>query len=1040
MKKFDKAIIGIVFTTMAIPSSMIAAQKIQKISIEQNSIQAKNKKDKNNNFLDDMIGFSAFRGAEPNIIRLGDGWEYGDDDTLYLTDYTNDMHNDAPWLHDDATDTKYYPKKVVFKNKITPIGKFNIGQHGTTFNVEEFVNFKNLDLSKVTDMSYSFFTTNKTKTFDIGLLDTSHVTNMDHMFYGSTINNHTINDMNVSSAENMTSMFNLANIANLDLSKWNTSKLKIMDSMFYASYMYDIKGIEKLDTSNVTSMISTFGYSALQSLNLKGWNTSNVTDMRGMFDKSHYLKEITFGDNFKVPTDETKRPSMPNQTDTMKWREIGTGTKDKPNGEFLNESANEPFVLNEQPKAGTYVLAPYKVSKTLNMWKENADSNSAINKGTYGENGLTNYIYKADPFKDQVSEDDLNTADNKEEVIAKGRYGNVADMSVKWYINQAGELHISQGAVGMHYINPDNPQDQQSSPWVRFNNDIKKVIFDGTVTLDQQAPQGMFGNLTNVTEYVGLDKVKLSGATSIISMFMNNKSLTKIDLSSWDTSNISIMGLVFSGDEKLTDINVSNWDVRKAGTANGMFSNVAATSIDLSGWNPMNLHTLSAMFQNAKNLNHIEYGPEWKANAFIYMTDMFNGTAFSELDLSTWKTPQLNNLANAFANMRNLTSFKISPDFTTDKVEYFNGAFSGDSKLKTLDINTWDTSKALFMSSMFQSMSSLTDLTLGENFKVDNVEYFNNMFDGDTVLKQLDFSKWTNAKGTNYSSMFKDTTFKKLDLSGFDTSKANYMQEMFKGMNNLEEIKLGSSFTPASIANMNANIPNQTSSLKWREIGSGDTTKPKGDFLKKDVIGEINIDFTPKAGTYVLRPVNDKNNIIDPNNPKNTLPDKEKGTETEDVRKPDPGEISLDAVPNFEFGEHDLDYSKTKFSAKENINSNGALPHYLQLTNNLNNSSNFSLTVKDSGFTDGSNTLDSQISLKTKNIISNDENFDNSIEKPNFSINGTEQDILNMSNDKINGSLQLQFDAKDINLNILNNDLKTGEFSDTITWSLKLAD
>lgn len=54
-----------------------------------------------------------------------------------------------------------------------------------------------------------------------------------------------------------------------------------------------VNGIEKIDTSNVTSMRSTFSMcTSLQNLDVSHFNTSNVTDMARMFNGAHDLKNI----------------------------------------------------------------------------------------------------------------------------------------------------------------------------------------------------------------------------------------------------------------------------------------------------------------------------------------------------------------------------------------------------------------------------------------------------------------------------------------------------------------------------------------------------------------------------------------------------------------------------------------------------------------------------------------------------------------------------------------------------------------------------
>ena len=88
-----------------------------------------------------------------------------------------------------------------------------------------------LDISKVTDMSYLFFGLDFNG--DISKWDVSHVTNMDSMFIRSKFNGD-ISKWDVSRVENMSAMFAHSKF-NKDISKWDVSSVKDMSFMFLDS-------------------------------------------------------------------------------------------------------------------------------------------------------------------------------------------------------------------------------------------------------------------------------------------------------------------------------------------------------------------------------------------------------------------------------------------------------------------------------------------------------------------------------------------------------------------------------------------------------------------------------------------------------------------------------------------------------------------------------------------------------------------------------------------------------------------------------------
>lgn len=138
---------------------------------------------------------------------------------------------------------------------------------------------ENLNTSKVTDMSYMFYGCWSLGEFDIEKLNTSSVTNMSYMFY------------------------NCSSPSSLDLSGFDTRNVTNMSHMFDACYSFkSIKFGDNFDTSKVTNMYYMFNdCCSLEALDLTGFNTSNVTDMGGMFRLKRFeqaLKHIYVSDKF----------------------------------------------------------------------------------------------------------------------------------------------------------------------------------------------------------------------------------------------------------------------------------------------------------------------------------------------------------------------------------------------------------------------------------------------------------------------------------------------------------------------------------------------------------------------------------------------------------------------------------------------------------------------------------------------------------------------------------------------------------------------
>ena len=156
----------------------------------------------------------------------------------------------------------------------------------------------NFNTSKVSDMGY-MFSWSSVNTIDLSSFNTVNVKTMENMFETSnatTIKG--IEKLNTSNVTNMYGMFWNTRVTSLDLSNFNTSKVTDMRFMFNGSWATTIKGIEKLNTRNVTNMSGMFGSTQLTTLDLSNFNTSNVTNMSEMFYSSKKLKTIYTSNSF----------------------------------------------------------------------------------------------------------------------------------------------------------------------------------------------------------------------------------------------------------------------------------------------------------------------------------------------------------------------------------------------------------------------------------------------------------------------------------------------------------------------------------------------------------------------------------------------------------------------------------------------------------------------------------------------------------------------------------------------------------------------
>ena len=202
--------------------------------------------------------------------------------------------------------------------------------------------------------------------------------------------------------------------------------------------------------------------------------------------------------------------------------------------------------------------------------------------------------------------------------------------------------------------------------------------------------------------------------------------LTKIDLSGWDTSNITDMAEMFKDCSSLTSLDVSNFNTSKVTNMSDMFSSCSSlTTLDVSGFDTSNVTTMGKMFQYCKSLTSLDVSSFNTSKvkdypSFAYMFD--NCNSLKALDLSNFDFS--NTYASAYTGMyalfsgcRSLETITFPSTVTFNKSGISIGSmFYSCSSLTTLDLSGFDTSKVTDMSNMFNSCYKLSNLTLGNDW------------------------------------------------------------------------------------------------------------------------------------------------------------------------------------------------------------------------------------------------------------------------------------------------------------------------------------
>ena len=340
---------------------------------------------------------------EGNIIAQGeDGvpWELYENGYLLFKPETGKDTLSNPNSYGDTTWRNKYGKQikaigfsdVVYapKNSSLLFGTYSDG-----FNNLRYIDASKLDTSKVTNMHEMFYGTSSLANLDVSNWNTSQVEGMAQMFEkASSLTNLDVSKWNTSNVTTTDSMFDGASrLTSLDVSKWDTSNVTEMDLMFNMTTSLTTLDVSNWDTSKVTNMRHMFQASGLTTVDVSKWNTSQVTDMaymfrvatnltaldisnwdtskvksmEGMFNSTNYLKELKLGQNFNNTTyKDNLFENLDNHFYTNKYTDRWV-KEDGSVGPFTIYEWNTAYRNDPIGMSGTWVREKIPTKYTLNF-------------------------------------------------------------------------------------------------------------------------------------------------------------------------------------------------------------------------------------------------------------------------------------------------------------------------------------------------------------------------------------------------------------------------------------------------------------------------------------------------------------------------------------------------------------------------------------------------------------------------------------------------------------------------------------------------
>ena len=587
----------------------------------------------------------------------------------------------------------------------------------------------NFITSKVTDMNSMFRDCNSLTSLDLSNFITSNVTDMQNMFYNcKSLTSLDVSTWDTSNVNNMKQMFRDCNsLTSLDVSSFDTNKLDNMEMMFSDCNNLTSIDLSNFDTSNTTDMDGLF-YSCdnLININISNWDLNNITDFTGVFYETPDLRTIIINNSDYNSVNKVISQLPTRTSDSMCTLTIA-GIDDNTQVDATTSESKYWNIINQ------YKITEYKFNNTI------YDLIPVFNEG---------FTYTYEDVVDGVVTTRTIYSDNLPNTV---RFSTCST-------NGQGCDGRELALLELLYLNNSNLLTESQM----FQSCVNLTKVEGFTSNTMHQTNHMFNNCQSLTS-LDVSNWDNSNVTSMFQMFSYCHSLTSLDVSNWNTSNVTDMSYMFFNCELLTSLDVSNFNTSNVTNMSHMFYYCnSLTSLDLSNWDNGNVTNMEYMFARCYELNSIIGIEDWDVSNVETMESMFFYTKVSELDLSNWDTNSLTEMKWMFCDCYMLRSLNVT-GWNTSKVTSLAEVFAfyergNHNLIEIIGLNTWDVSNVTNMYSMFWECRSLKSLDLS-GWDMRNATYIEWMFCDCESLESLRLNKWQLNDGVAYADMFSSYTY-----------------------------------------------------------------------------------------------------------------------------------------------------------------------------------------------------------------------------------------------------------------------------------------
>ena len=387
----------------------------------------------------------------------------------------------------------------------------------------------------------------------------------------------------------------------------------------------------------------------------------------------------------------------------------------------------------------------------------------------------------------RVNRTERNTKVIGKDYIPKAIYINGINSS----FGLDGKIYLEKEGIYNVTLEWDNKKKSYDKLFSDLNS-LLEIDLSNFDTSEVTSMKSMFSNCKHL-DYINFKNIDTSSVVNMASMFENCFSLRSVDLSNFNTSKVSDMNKMFKCCYTITFLNLSNFYTSQLSKINEMFSNCYnLRKLIISNFNTDKLTSMNSLFYNCYSLSSLNIS-YFNTENVKTMKEMFkNCISLYSLDLSNIVTSSVTDMSDMFSGCESLYSLDLS-NFVTSKVIYMNSMFNKCFSLRYLNISNFNISNVESIDSMFKDCRRLLSLDLSSFiFTKQNLNYF---FYGCNYLRSIKFSN-NNKVSKNIAYMFYEcSSLKSLNLSSFDFSLVEEMEFSFYDCHSLTSLDLSKTKT-----------------------------------------------------------------------------------------------------------------------------------------------------------------------------------------------------------------------------------------------------